>query len=378
VCGLWSNQLLRRLFVKIVTKKLKIGLVVVVPEDMDDLWHLYNIILPSDQVAARTVRRVRRDVDDTSRPDKGERRRMFIRLTVEEVALHKYSNRLRVKGKILEGPEDFVSHGTYHTINIEPGLKIEIVKESWPRPLLRRLEDAVSRKGQRLIVIAVEEDQAVIGIIDDSGIDVRVEIHGRARGKYGKYIQTADAMDQMFSGVATQLHELLERLPEVTRIVIVGPGSTKEKLAEVLKNKVPKSKNLLLLEHVSTGTVSGIYEALNRGIIERIASEIRLNREIQLMDDIMRHLGKGTGKTAYGWTEISRAVQFGAVETLLVLDKLFRESEPNQRRKMEAIMRQVEKQAGTVEIFSAEHQAGKQLEGLGGIAALLRFSLPEN
>ena len=362
---------------KIVTKKLKIGLVVVVPEDMDDLWHLYNIILPGDQVAARTVRRVRRDLDDTSRPDKGERRRMFIRLTVEEVALHKYSNRLRVKGKILEGPEDFVSHGTYHTINIEPGLKVEINKETWPRPLLRRLEDAVSRKGQRLIIIAVEEDQAVIGIIDDSGIDVRVEIHGRARGKYGKYIQTADAMDQMFSGIATQLHELLERLPEITRIVIVGPGSTKEKLAEVLKNKVPKSKNLILLEHVSTGTVSGIYEALNRGIIERIASEIRLNREIQLMNDIMRHLGKDTGKTAYGWTEINRAVQFGAVETLLVLDKLFREAEPEQRRKMETIMRQVEKQAGTVEIFSAEHQAGKQLEGLGGIAALLRFALPE-
>ncbi len=363
---------------KIVTKKQKIGLVVVVPEDMDDLWHLYNIILPGDQVAARTVRRVRREMDDISRPDKGERRRMFIRLSVEEVALHKYSNRLRVKGKILEGPEDFVSLGTYHTINVEPGLKIEIVKESWPRPLLRRLDDAVARKGQRLIIIAVEEDQAVIGIIDDSGIDVRVEIHGRARGKYGKYIQTADAMDQMFSGIATQLHELIERFPEVTRIVVVGPGSTKEKLAEILKNKVPKSKNLLILEHVSTGTVSGIYEALNRGIIERIASEIRLNREIQLMDDIMRHLGKDTGKAVYGWTEINRAVQFGAVETLLVLDKLFREAEPEERRKMETIMRQVEKQAGTVEIFSAEHQAGKQLEGLGGIAALLRFSLPES
>ncbi|MFX1300432.1 MAG: mRNA surveillance protein Pelota, partial [Promethearchaeota archaeon] len=80
----------------------------------------------------------------------------------------------------------------------------------------------------------------------------------------------------------------------------------------------------------------------------------------------------------YGWTEIDRAVQFGAVETFLVLDKLFREAGPEQRRKMETIMRQVEKQAGTVEIFSTEHQAGKQLEGLGGIAALLRFSLPES
>jgi len=363
--------------VKIVAKNLKIGKVSVIPEDMDDLWHLYNVILPGDQIAARTVRRVRRDSDDTSRPDKGERRRMFIRLTVEEVSLHKYSNRLRVKGKILEGPDDFVSIGSYHTINVEPGLKIEISKDHWPNLLLRRLQDAASRKGQRLIVIAIEEDQTSIGVIDDSGIDVRVEIHGTARGKYGKYIQTGETIDQMFAGVALQLQELLAQLPDNTRIVIVGPGSTKEKLAEYLKNKVPSTKGRVLLEHVSTGTVAGIYEALSRGIVERIASEIRLNREIRLMDEVMKHLGKDTGKTAYGWDDIVRAVQFGAVDALLVLDKLFREAQPDYRRELENIMRQVEKQAGSLEIFSADHEAGKQLEGLGGIAALLRFRLPD-
>ncbi|MFX1582845.1 MAG: mRNA surveillance protein pelota [Promethearchaeota archaeon] len=363
---------------KIVAKRLKTGKIVVVPEDMDDLWHLYNVILPGDQVAARTVRRVRRDIDDSSRPDKGERRSMFIRLSVEEVSLHKYSNRLRVKGKILEGPEDFVSTGTYHTINVEPGLKVEIVKERWPNILLKRIQEATTRKGQRLIVIAVEENQASIGIIDDSGIEVRVEIHGTARGKYGKYVQTAETMDQMFAGIALQLRELLEQLPENTRIVIVGPGSTKEKLADFITNKVPKSKGRIHLEHVSTGTVTGIYEALNRGIVERIASEIRLTQEIRLMDELMTHLGKNTGKAAYGWEEIKRAVQFGAIETLLVLDKLFREAEPGFRRELENVMRQVEKQAGSLEIFSREHQAGKQLEGLGGLAAILRFRLPDS
>ncbi len=363
---------------KIVAKSLKSGKMVVVPEDIDDLWHLYNVILPGDQVAARTVRRVRRDSGDASRPDKGERRRMFIRLTVEEVSLHKYSNRLRVKGKILEGPDEYISIGTYHTINVEPGLKIEIVKEQWPQHLLRRLQEAASRKGQRLIIIAIEEDQASIGVIDDSGIDVRVEIHGVARGKYGKYVQTAENMDQMFAGVALQLQELLERLPENTRVVIVGPGSTKETLAEYLKNKVPASTGRILLEHVSTGTVSGIYEALNRGIIERIASEIRLNREMRLMEEIMKQLGKDTGKAVYGWDAIVRAVQFGAVETLLVLDKLIREVQPDNRHKIENIIRQVEKQSGSLEIFTADHEAGKQLEGLGGLAALLRFRLPES
>ena len=362
---------------KIVTQKLRIGLVVVVPEDMDDLWHLYNVILPGDQVAARTVRRVRRDSGDSSRPDKGERRPMFIRLEVEEVTLHKYSNRLRVKGRILEGPEDFVSPGTYHTINVEPGVKVEISKESWPRPLLRRIKEATERRGQRLIVIAVEEDQTSIGIIDNSGVDVRVEIQGTARGKYGKYIQSADTFGQMFAGVATQLRELLASIPDVLRIILVGPGSMKEKLSDYLQSKMPETKGRIQLEHTSTGTVGGIYEALNRGIIERIAGEIRLNQEISLINEVLEHLGKGSGKTAYGWQEIRRAVQFGAVEKLLILDKFFREAPAEQRRELEKIMRQVENQKGSVEIFSANHQAGKQLQGLGGLAALLRFALPD-
>ncbi len=360
---------------KIVARKLKKGIVVVVPESMDDLWHLYNVILPGDQIAARTVRRVRRT--EGSRPDRGERRGMFIRLDVEEVSLHKYSNRLRVKGRILAGPEDFVSLGTYHTINVEPGLKIEIVKTHWPRSLLNRLKEAAKQKGQRVIVIAVEEGCATIGIVDDTGVDIHLSLHGNSMGKYGKYQNSPENIGQLFGAVALQLGELLNKIPDVIRIVVVGPGFTKDKLGEFLQQKVPAVKGRLLLDHVSTGTSAGVYEALQRGIIERVASEIRLSREIRLMDKLLQHLGKGTGKAAYGWDEINRAIQFGAVETLLVLDKTLREAPPEKRKILENLMRQVEKQAGSIEIFSSEHQAGKQLAGLGGLAGILRFPLPD-
>ena len=361
---------------KIVTQKLDKGLVVVVPEHLDDLWHLYNIILSEDQVAARTVRRVRRDDKEEARPDKGERRPMFVRLRVEEATLHKYSNRLRVKGRILEGPEDLISLGDFHTLNIEPGTKLEIVKTEWPRNLLRRLRDAASRKWQRLLLIAVEDDSAVVSVIDDTGVDVRAEFRGRAGGKYGKYIQASELTGQIFTGVATLVKETLDRLPDVMRIVVVGPGSSKDELAKFLQEKVPAAKGRVLVDHVSTGTVSGIYEAIHRGIVERVAGDIRLNREIRLMDELMTHLGKGTGKVAYGWDEVERAVQFGAVEALLILDKTWREAPVDTRRKLENLMRQVEERGGSVDFFSADHEAGKQLAGLGGVAAILRFLLP--
>jgi len=361
--------------VRIIVEKLDKGRVVVVPESMDDLWHLYNIILPGDTVAARTVRRVRRE-GEGARPDKGERQSMFLRLAVEEVGLHKYSNRLRVKGRILAGPEDLVSLGSFHTLNVEPGTKLEIIKSHWPRSMVRRLREAASKRGQRLIVIAVEEGSAAMAVVDDMGVDVRVKLRGDGLGKYGRYRQSGEVEGQLFSAIATQLGELLSRLPEVERVVVVGPGFTKERLAEYLQQKVPAVRGKILLDHVSSGTVSGIYEALHRGVVERVAGEVRLGKEVKLMDRLLYHLGKGTGKAAYGWDEVYRATQYGAVETLLVLDKLLRESSLEERQRLEELMRQVEERAGCVEIFSSEHQAGRQLEGLGGIAGILRFSLP--
>jgi protein pelota len=274
------------------------------------------------------------------------------------------------------GPEDFISLGTYHTINVEPGLKVEIAKTHWPRSLLNRLNEAVKQKGQRVIVIAVEEGCATIGIVDDTGVDIHLKLQGNTMGKYGKYHNSPEVLGQLFGAVALHLGELLNQLPDVLRIIVVGPGFTKDKLASFLQQKIPEVKGRILLDHVSNGTAAGVYEALQRGIIERVASEIRLSREIRLMDELLQHLGKGTGKAAYGWDEINRAIQFGAVESLLILDKTLREAAPEKRKILENLMRQVEKQAGSIEIFSAEHQAGKQLAGFGGIAGILRFSLP--
>ena len=42
---------------------------------------------------------------------------------------------------------------------------------------------------------------------------------------------------------------------------------------------------------------------------------------------------------------------------------------------VEELMRRVESARGTVVIVSSRHEAGKKLEGLGGLAALLRFPI---
>jgi len=89
----------------------------------------------------------------------------------------------------------------------------------------------------------------------------------------------------------------------------------------------------------------------------------------------MKRLGKADDTVTYGLNDVSNAVQIGAVETLILADALLRDSEDAGRKQLEQLMNETEKRNGKIIVISTEHEAGFKLKALGGIAALLRFSL---
>ena len=59
----------------------------------------------------------------------------------------------------------------------------------------------------------------------------------------------------------------------------------------------------------------------------------------------------------------------GAAESLLVSDRVVRSGS------VDALLKQAETARCTVHIVSSSHDAGEQLDRMGGLAALLRFAL---
>ena len=80
---------------------------------------------------------------------------------------------------------------------------------------------------------------------------------------------------------------------------------------------------------------------------------------------------------AYGNDEVASAVQYGAVEELLITDKKLREGAEKERLWMDSLIRNTEKTRGSFHIVSTEHPAGDQLQRLGGIGAILRFRITQ-
>jgi len=83
------------------------GIVKLISESMDDLWHLYNIIYPypNDEVYMQSTREIKQ-TSGYSRPQKSKRVSVFLGIKVQRISWGKILNRLRVYGIICHAPED--------------------------------------------------------------------------------------------------------------------------------------------------------------------------------------------------------------------------------------------------------------------------------
>ena len=82
-----------------ITKTIDENLISVIPEDSEDLLNLRRIIKENDKVIGDTTRVLKQD-KEYSRPDKGERIKIRIALTVEKISLDEVLDKLRISGII--------------------------------------------------------------------------------------------------------------------------------------------------------------------------------------------------------------------------------------------------------------------------------------
>mmetsp|Transcript_19788 Transcript_19788/g.25124 ORF Transcript_19788/g.25124 Transcript_19788/m.25124 type:complete len:136 (+) Transcript_19788:109-516(+) len=91
----------------------------------------------------------------------------------------------------------------------------------------------------------------------------------------------------------------------------------------------------------------------------------------------MRMIDTNPYKAYYGYSHVNKANEELAIESLLVTDELFRSSDVITRKKYVSLVESVRENGGKVFIFSSLHVSGAQLQQVSGVAAILRFPLPD-
>jgi protein pelota len=343
-------------------------------DNLDDLWHLYNLIEEHDIVSGLTQRRIEK-ADDKLRPEKTTKKHVWLGISVERLEFHEFSNRLRIHGTIVQGPED-MGLKSYHTLNFTSGNQIELQKqEAWRAHQLEQLKAAVNASKQpQVTIIAIEDDNAVIALLHQYGIrnlaNIRVQgmgklFSGQSSKKGGKKI--SEVKKDFFNDILLQLEQVR---PEKSPLIIVGPGFTKDDFMKFIKDKNLPDFSNILVETIGQAGMVGVQEAIKRGVVKRLVQDSRVAFETELVEKLLAEIATD-GPISYGLNETKSALESGAVETILVIDKMIR----GKNDEVNDILANTENIGGNVVIISTVHDAGKQLEALGGIAALLRYKI---
>lgn len=349
----------------------KHGDITVKTENLNDLWSLYNIINKGDIVSSLTQRRV-----VLKEGTKGERKLMRLTLKVENVSFHEFSNRLRIKGKILEGPEDFVSFGTYHTFNIEVSNKVTIIKEDWLKNELKRLREASKFESNFIIIItAIETGLATLALITNYSHKRIASIKKNIPGKRYKQTYRNQALEEFFGDIQKVIIENIKNI-EVDLLIFCGPGNTKYNFVKFLKLTPDFNyKGNIETCDASSGTESAIRETLKSKKLAKLKNKIKILQEAEKIENIMTQFADDADLIVIGVDEVYEASEKGAIKELLIADVLIRGSSKKNKLKIEQIITNVEDTGGEINIMSTENITGEQLVGLGSIIGILRYKL---
>ena len=375
-------------------------------------WHAHNLIRSADLLTAPAVRRVATESATTGSTSS---HRVHINLTIRVKSLDfdPQAGQLHVSGRI-ENENKYTKIGQYHTLDLELHRNFTLEKEvggkdgelGWDSIALEQLEEATNpQKKAEIVAVVMQEGMANICFVTQYQTILRQKVvldvpkkrlSANNRGSLKKSAKQNKGMERFFKLVLDtllrQIESLLEQSEEANSIpvLVASPGfiaanfvryaserafDTREKtLQSLVKRKA------FLTVHSSTGRIHSLNDALKGPEVRAQLKDTRYARETYLMTTFLDLMRKEGGKAWYGPKEVELVVDAGAVGrgggVLLISNSLFRSQDVATRRRWVRLVEQVRKDhGGEVRILSSDHESGRRLESLGGIAAILTYPI---
>ncbi|MGM5487669.1 MAG: mRNA surveillance protein pelota [Nanobdellota archaeon] len=330
-------------------------------QDLEDLWYLSQVIEPRDTISGKTFRKIKLGGEDQK--VQVERKPVFLEIMVEKVDFS--NNLLRVTGTVTAGPED-VPLGSYHTFSIDESTQFTLKKVQWLAFQKEKIKEATQGAKTRILLMVFDREEAYFALLKKYGYEFLSSIQGSVSKKDYANQQKGD----FYADLRKQLAEYDVRY-NLTHIVVGSPAFWSDQFIQGLEPALKKKVLTATVQHVGKG---GFAELLKREEVQSALRDERVAKEMEVVEQLMQQILKG--KAAYGLEEVMYAADSGAIKKLLVTDELIWQArDTGSYERLESVFRTTDKQKGEILIISHEHEGGKKLDGLGGIAALLRFPI---
>ena len=222
-------------------------------------------------------------------------------------------------------------------------------------------------------LLVIERKEATIGLLEGTRIKVLQKMTSGVPGKIKAGGQSSQRFHRVTEGMAKEFYRRVAEvmktsffdMPKLKGILVGGPIPTKEdfleegQLVTALKNKV------MAVKDIGYADEHGL-ELLVEAAQEELAQQ-EVTKERKIIENFFNTLGKNPSKAAYGYSNVKKALEMGAVN-ILILNKHL------QKLIIKELITLAEQMGTTIEFVSDESNEGEQFKNLSGIGALLRFA----
>eukprot|EP00771_Trimastix_marina_P002363 gnl/Trimastix_PCT/3493.p1 GENE.gnl/Trimastix_PCT/3493~~gnl/Trimastix_PCT/3493.p1 ORF type:complete len:379 (+),score=115.49 gnl/Trimastix_PCT/3493:58-1194(+) len=355
------------------------GYIYMLPEEIDDMWHAYNLIQVGDQIQSRTMRRIQKGSIATE----SQRIQLTLRIEVSRIEFDPSGCELRITGQnVLQS--EHVKMGQFHTMTLERNRAFSINKPRWDAMHFEHLDLATDpRKSAEVACVLMGEGLAHICLITHALTHVRQRISMPIPRKNARGSTHGQAMTRFYDAVICALQQHVD-FEVVKCVVVASPAFIKDDFYKYMLGRpgdqcgaLHRNRSKFVLVHSSSGHMQVLKEVLAAPAVQHLVQDTKAAGEVHALNAFYEMLSQDPDRALYGPRHVAYAHSLGAIQTLLLSDSLFRNADVRQRQHFVRMVQEVRRGGGSAHVFSQMHVSGEQLAQLTGIACITRYPLPD-
>jgi protein pelota len=358
------------------------GSIMIRPDTPEDLWHAYNLLQKGDLVRCTTVRKVVKESNTGSTTS--SKKRLMLTIKVKKVEFDPDSLEVRLSGTV-QSENDLVRLGSHHTLTLELNQNFSVEKECWDQIYLDIITEAANPERQaEVAAVVMHAGLAHVCLVTGALTITKARIDKNIPKKRTGSSQNAKAITKFFEAVYQAILRHID-FAKVKVVLLASPGYVKDDFFQYLQQEAVRRDDRPFIENkakfvlckASNGHKHALEEVFSDPTIMAKMDDTKVAKEVAVLNKFMRMMDTDPDRAYYGYAHVAKAHEQLAIDSLMVTDELFRSSSVKTRKQFVKLVESVRANGGQVYIFSSMHVSGKQLQQVSGVAAILRYPLPD-
>lgn len=353
-------------------------------ENVEDFWTLANVIRTGDRLTSQVRRKVVRVL--TSGKTRSEVKVLKATIAVTEVQYQSGVDEMQVRGTLTHELED-AKEGSFQRMLLSIGRPFSLYKSCWDKFSYDEMREAGDEcSGAEVAAVVMQSGLASICIIGRNSTVVTSTVSKaipkmRVHGSNGK---NAESKQKFFDMTAKALVSNVD-VHNMRCIIIASPGFLQSEFLSFITSRRTEyglqnelSRGVFVTGVVPSGHSQELEGLLAQPEMQKHVATLKAAVQANAMQELLKQMNTDMDCVILGENTVKRMDEVrDAIKKLLVTDNYIRGLELKERLEFLEEKERLEKMQVQVIVFSVKHQSGEHLAQLGGIAAILKYAMPE-